>query len=67
MYKINDIYVLGNTDIEIDDESNIRVNGTTYKGTPGLWALLMLKISSISMYTDDDVEAYTLLAEQTDL
>jgi len=67
VYKINDRYVLGNTDIEIDDESNIRVNGTTYKGTPGLWALLMLKIPSINMYTDDDVEAYTLLAEQTDL
>ena len=66
VYKINDRYVLGNTDIEIDDESNIRVNGTTYKGTPGLWALLMLKIPSINMY-DDDVEAYTLLAEQTDL
>ena len=59
--------VLGDTDIQVDDESNIRVDDTTYKGTPGLWALLMLKAPASNTYTETDLEEYTQLAKQTNL
>ena len=67
IYKSNDKFVLGDTDIEIDDQSNITVDDVTYKGTPGLWALLMLKAPTSEMYTEEELNSYGELAEQTDL
>ena len=67
IHKIDGQTVLGDTDILLDGESNIQVDGTTYKGTPGLWALLMLKAPAADTYTEEDLEAYTQLAEQTNL
>ena len=59
-------FILGNKEIKIDENNNdIRVDGVTYQGSPGLWSLVM-DISPIH-YTNDDYENYKRLVLQTDL
>ena len=61
----NDHFVLGNKEVEIDDDNNIQVDGVKYKGNSGLWSLIM--DISPSRYTNDDYEDYKRLVLQTDL
>ena len=61
----NDNLVLGDERVLIDENSDIIVGDRRYKGTPGLWALIML--ASPTVYTDDDKENFKDLVIQTDL
>ena len=59
-------YQMGNQKIEVD-KNDIIVGGTTrYKGTPGLWMLIMFKKPDESVYTQDDFQTYQKVIEQTD-
>ena len=59
-------FILGNKEIKIDENNNdIRVEGVTYRGSSGLWSLVM-DISPVH-YTNDDYENYRKLVLQTDL
>ena len=49
----------------ISCRNKIDVDDVTYKGTPGLWALLMLKAPTSEMYTEEELNSYAELAEQT--
>ena len=63
----DDKYMMGDKDIVVDKESNIHVDGIGYKGTPGLWMLIMLKTLNDSDYTSDDLDQYRNLAKQTNV
>ena len=57
-------YQLGDTPISITKNSDIRVRNTTYKGTNGLWALIMLARPDETNYNADDLNNYEQLVEQ---
>ena len=65
VYKENGIYMMGNKEITVDNNNNIWLdNGTdSYKGTFGLWKLIMLKAPD--GYFDEDLDNYKRLIERT--
>ena len=58
-------YMMGDKEVVIDESSNIHVDGVEYKGTPGLWMLIML--SSPKDYTDEYLANYKHLVKQTNV
>ena len=52
----NGKYVLGVKTVMIDDQSNIYVDDHAYKGTPGLWRLIM--VTHPMDFTDEDLKNY---------
>ena len=58
-------YMMGDKNVSIDSASNILVDGRKFKGTVGLWNIIMLKKPSETSYTFDDVEEYKKLVKQT--
>ena len=60
-----DQYMMGDKEVVVDESSNIHVDGVEYKGTPGLWMLVML--SSRKDYTNEDLVYYKHLVKQTNV
>ena len=60
-----DKLMMGDKEVVVDGDSNIHVNDKTFKGTPGLWSLVMLKTPK--GFTDDDFAAYGELVKMTDV
>ena len=60
-------YVMGDKEVMLDKESNIHVDGIKYKGTSGLWALIMLAKPKYAEYTVDDFSTYEDLVKQTNV
>ena len=58
-------YKLGNSEIKIDNQNNIFVNGKTYYYTPGLWNLLML--NKPENYEEEDYNNYMNLVKSINL
>ena len=58
---------LGDKEIQVDGNSNIIVEGVRYKGTPGLWSLIMLASLTTDSYTGEDMDNYEDLTSQTKL
>ena len=58
-------YMMGDKEVVIDECSNIHVDGVEYKGTSGLWMLVML--SSPKDYTSEDLANYKHLVKQTNV
>ena len=56
-------YVMGDSTVEIDKDSNIYVNNQRFKSSPGLWQLIML--NNPQDYTKEDAERYADLVEET--
>ena len=56
-------YVMGDKDVVIDEQSNIHIDGDTFRATPGLWELIMLK--NPENYTTEDMTAYEDIVEKT--
>ena len=67
MKRIDDKFYLGDSEVQIDADSNIYIDDTTYNVTPGLWSLIMLNAPEPDMYDENDLEAYTKLVVQTNL
>ena len=57
-------YRMGNETVQIDNGDIIVKETTRYKGTTGLWSLIMFKKPE-EWYTDDDLHTYQRLIEQT--
>ena len=66
IYRNNDrTFRLGKTNIQIDAENNIHIDGTMYRYSSGIWDLLML--NEPDEYTEDDLETYKDIVKVTDL
>lgn len=59
--------MMGDGKVTVDKSSNIHVNGITYKGTPGLWALVMEATPKEDEYTVEDFTKYENLVFQTNV
>ena len=57
-------FFIGDSEAVIND-NNINVGGEEYKGTPGLWELIVSKDPSNITYTDEDYENYAKLMVRT--
>ena len=60
-------YMMGDKVVVIDENSNIHVGGVKYEGTPGLWALVMMKSPTPRAYTHVDLTNYRDLVGQTNV
>ena len=60
-----DKLMMGDKEIVVDGNSNIHVDDETFRGTPGLWSLIMLKTPK--GFTDDDFSDYGELVKVTDV
>ena len=56
---------MGDKRITVDGKSNINVDDVTYKGTPGLWSLIML--ATPKDYTQEDFKNYRDLVIRTNI
>ena len=61
--KKGDHYIMGSSIVDIDGDSNIYVNDQKFKGTSGLWELIML--NKPQNYTKEDAARYEDLVEAT--
>ena len=57
---------MGNKVIELSG-NDIIVDNVKYKGTPGLWSLILLRRPDDKVYTLEDMKKYKKLAKQTNL
>ena len=62
-----DQLMMGDKEVTVDEDSNIIVDNKTYKGTTGLWSLIMLTAPKGNSYTNDDLANYRDLAQRTDV
>ena len=65
VYQDGTNFKIGETGIQIDEDNNILVNDTSYKGTSGLWELLML--NKPLNYSETDIGNYEKIVNVTDL
>ena len=67
VYKENGVYMMGNKEIVVDNDNNIWLdNGSdSYKGTFGLWKLIMNK--EPEGYLEEDLDNYKRLVERTNV
>jgi hypothetical protein len=56
--RVDNNYMIGDTDITIDAASNIYVKDRRFRGTKGLWELLTQKKPDLDAITSDDYEKY---------
>ena len=60
-------YQMGNMPIEIRKHDDIEVGGVKFKGTTGLWSLIMFKRPKENTYSEDDLHYYRQLVEMTNV
>ena len=60
-----DQHVMGDKIVNFGEMGDIIVDGKTYKGTPGLWSLILLKRPTD--FNEEDMEEYKKLVEQTNV
>ena len=65
IYEKNGIYMMGDTEIKVDEHDNIHVNEASFKGTRGLWRLIMMK--SPKVYEPEDLRDYQELIMRTNV
>ena len=65
IYEKNGIYMMGDTEIKIDEHDNIHVNEASFKGTKGLWRLVMMKKRKV--YEPEDLRDYQELIMRTNV
>lgn len=63
----NNELVMGDKIVTVDGNSNIHVDNAIYKGTTGLWSLIMSAAPKDDSYTERDLEEYSELARKTDV
>ena len=57
----DNMYEMRTKAVEIDENSDIIVDGVKYDGTTGLWALVMINDPPESSYTSNDLRMYKYL------
>ena len=60
-------YMMGDKEVTVDKQSNIHVDGNTYKATVGLWALVMEAVPKENEYTNNDLNVYADLVQKTNI
>ena len=60
-------YEMGNKAVEIDEKSDIIVDGVKYEGTTGLWALVIMNDPPESSHIHNDLHMYKDLVYQTNV
>ena len=65
IYEKNGIYMMGDTEIKVDEHDNIHVNEASFKGTKGLWRLIMMKKPQV--YEPEDLQNYQELIMRTNV
>ena len=61
----NDALMMGDREVAIDNNSNIYIDNFKYKGTGGLWSLIMLASPRRTFYTAADLAEYQDLVART--
>ena len=61
------MHEMGTQVVEIDEISDIIVDGVKYDGTTGLWALVMINDPPESSYTSNDLRMYKDLVYRTNV
>ena len=64
IYDKDGEFYIGDTQIEVTDD-NIMVGDKEYKGTPGLWELIVMKLPNDNVYTQEDEENYAEIMIKT--
>ena len=59
-------YKMGNKIVDING-NDIIIEGTRYKGTPGLWTLIMFRKPNKTLYDKEDIDTYEKLVYQTNV
>ena len=65
IYEKNGIYMMGDKEIKVDEHDNIHVNEASFKGTKGLWRLIMMKKPKV--YEPEDLREYQELIMRTNV
>ena len=65
IYKENGIYMMGDKEVEVDDENNIRIGADTFFYSPALWRLIMYKTPV--GFEHKDLENYKELLDKTNV
>ena len=63
----DNMYEMGTKAVEIDENSDIIVDGLRYDGTTGLWALVMINDPPELSYTKNDLRTYKDLVYRTNV
>jgi hypothetical protein len=58
-------FMIGDSIIRVDRESNLTIKGKHYKGTRGLWELLARKDVNSDVITESDLKRYKTILEAT--
>ena len=61
IYEKDGIYMMGDKEINVDKDDNIHVDEVIFKGTKGLWRLIMMKKPEV--YDQEDIRDYQELNE----
>ena len=62
-YGVN--FIIGDSIISVDRESNLKIKGKHYKGTRDLWELLARKDVDSDVITERDLKKYKTILEAT--
>ena len=65
IYEEDGIYMMGDKEINVDKDDNIHVDEVTFKGTKGLWRLVMMKKPKV--YEPEDLRDYQELIMRTNV
>ena len=65
IYEKDGTYMMGDKVITVDEYDNIRADDTTFKGSKGLWRLIMMKKPEI--YEKEDLRDYQELIMRTNV
>ena len=65
IYKENGVYMMGNKEVEVDDQNNIHLDNVAFKGTKSLWNLIMHKTPED--FEPEDLDNYKELLERTNV
>jgi hypothetical protein len=57
--------MIGDAPLTVDRQSNIKIYGKEYRGTPGLWEILTRKSVNKEIVTIQDMKAYKNILELT--
>ena len=63
IYEKDGIYMMGDKEINVDKDDNIHVDEAIFKGTKGLWRLVMMKKPDV--YDKEDIRDYQELIIRT--
>lgn len=58
-------FMIGNSPVEVDGQSNVIIQGNVYRGTQGLWELLTRKKVDFTHITHKDLETYKEILQLT--